>query len=70
MYIISDNESEKENVAEKQTMQETAAADDGHNVAYFRNLLVSETDRLNLLCDKWENTMSTTKDIPDEGKRL
>ncbi|XP_061175405.1 uncharacterized protein LOC133184373 [Saccostrea echinata] len=32
--------------------------DQGHDVKYFRNLLSSETNRLNDMCEKWEATNS------------
>jgi hypothetical protein len=38
-----------------------------HGVAYFRNLIVSETVRLNSLCDKWTDINSTTEGISEEG---
>lgn len=38
-----------------------------HDVPYFRKLLVTETDRLNGLCAKWEAVLDTPN-LSEEGK--
>uniref|UniRef100_K1PS34 Disks large-associated protein 5 n=1 Tax=Magallana gigas TaxID=29159 RepID=K1PS34_MAGGI len=39
--------------------------DEEHDVKYFRNLLISETDRFNVMCEKWEtiNTPELTEEV-------
>nr|XP_034312525.1 disks large-associated protein 5 isoform X2 [Crassostrea gigas] len=39
--------------------------DQEHDVNYFRNLLISETDRFNVMCKKWEtiNTPELTEEV-------
>ena len=41
------------------------------SVEYFRELLNSETNRLNELCDKWsvhvQEDQEKTEEIPDDG---
>ncbi|XP_051834184.1 disks large-associated protein 5 isoform X1 [Antechinus flavipes] len=39
-----------------------------HDVAYFRHILQSETERLTGFCHEWENKL--TLDIPDDAKDL
>lgn len=40
--------------------------DQEHDVKYFRNLLISETDRFNVMCEKWETI--NTPELTEEGK--
>lgn len=40
--------------------------DQEHDVKYFRNLLISETDRFNVMCKKWETI--NTPELTEEGK--
>lgn len=51
----------------KQGSEEVECQDNQLSSKYFRDLVVSETDKLNLLCEKWEETESDN-DIPEEGK--
>ncbi len=37
------------------------------NTDYFRNLVTTETLKLNQLCEKWTNIMNNESDIPEEG---
>ena len=37
------------------------------DVSYFRNLLVSETDRLTVLYNKWEDINDSTPGLTEEG---
>lgn len=47
------------------TQDEVAA--NNINGAYFRNLVSSETARLNVLCDRWEKVLESTEDLTEEG---
>ncbi|XP_074641460.1 uncharacterized protein LOC141899196, partial [Tubulanus polymorphus] len=46
---------------DKPTVTVTMTTDE-HDVKYFRQLLVTETERLNAACDCWGVTMETTRD--------
>ena len=39
-----------------------------HDSVYFRNLVKSETAKLNCLCDKWDALSTSTMDLTEEGK--
>ena len=59
-------------VDEVSTTQELDKSDENgkteeHDVTYFRNLLQSETDRLNQLCHKWDDINTNTPDLTDDG---
>ncbi|XP_074147075.1 disks large-associated protein 5 isoform X2 [Sminthopsis crassicaudata] len=49
-------------------INEHQAAPPQHDVAYFRHILQSETERLTGFCHEWENKL--TLDIPDDAKDL
>ena len=70
MDTPSEKVEEKENVpvVENEATEAASSATPVHDVPYFRNLLVSETDRLNVLSEKWNEINESTTGLNDESK--
>lgn len=56
-----------DNKDKNQTGNVENEANDAVDSKYFRNLISSETTRLNDLCDKWEKVLESTEELTEEG---